>query len=173
MIDEDIIRSFVKGDLSQADILYQRYKDQVYSFFRYRGVPLQDAEDLTIEVFERVFSGASGFDTSRAFRPWFYQIMRNSLTDHFRSSAKKVELDIEEFDFVDEGGVFEEEEYKLLYQSLERLNAEDRELLLSAKFHRFPYAEIAESMSVSESVVKTRIHRTIKKLTSIYNQLMS
>lgn len=172
MIDEEIVRCFGKEDFSQADVIYHRYKHRVFSFFRYRGVSIHDAEDLSIDVFERVLTKAQSFDASRAFRPWFYQIMRNVLTDYFRKSKNKVTVDIDDFDFADEGEIFDQEEYKMLYLSLEKLSSEDRDLLLMAKFHRVPYSEIAESLAVTESAVKTRVHRTIRKLTSIYNKMV-
>ncbi len=173
IIDEEIIGSFGNGDFSKADLLYHKYKDEVFSFFRYRGVITQDAEDMTIEVFERVFSGARGFDTSRPFRPWFYQIARNALTDYFRRNTKRRIVDIDDFDFTDETNEYEQEEYQILYKSLKKLSAEDQDLILMAKFHQFPYSEISQHLSVSESVVKTRVHRIIKKLTSIYNEMMT
>ncbi len=171
MTDEQIMYLIREGESQHASILFDRYERKIYSFFRYMGIIFQDAEDLTVEVFERVIKGAGSFDETRAFRPWLFQIARNRMTDHFRSQAKNSYVGIEQFEFTAEEHDHQlQDQLQKLQQGLIQLDPAERELLLMAKYKGLKYRDISIQMQVSEGVIKTRIHRIIRKLKNIIDQ---
>lgn len=64
--------------------------------------------------------------------------------------------------------VLEKKERKnQLLTALERLSPEEKEIIVLTKFERLKYAEVANMMGLSESAIKVKIHRSVKKLRGI------
>ncbi|MEL7118766.1 MAG: RNA polymerase sigma factor [Bacteroidota bacterium] len=172
MSDELLMLRLVAKDLRAAKLLFDRHHKSVFSFYRYMGVGTEDAEDLTQEVFERVFQSSHSFNTSKAFKPWLYQIMRNRLID-FRRKKKVDLLDVNCIQIKEhESDRYNEQDFKRLQKVLLALPEHERELILLVKYQQIKYAEVAEILGISEGAVKARIHRLIKKITKHFNQIL-
>ena len=76
--DEKLIILAKNGQETAFSALVQRYLSLVYNFsFRYTS-STTDAEDITQEVFIKVWRNLKKFDDSKAFRPWLYKIAKNT-----------------------------------------------------------------------------------------------
>lgn len=171
MTDQKLIANILYKDTISGKILFDRYHKRVYSFYRYMGLSTQDAEDLTQEVFESVFRSINSFKTSRPFKPWLYQIMRNKLVDFRRTTNKTVYLDINDYDFKQiNTSKSKDGDLIRLNKALLELNSHDRELILLIKFQQLSYAEVSTMLSISEGALKTRVHRIIKKLKEYFKK---
>jgi len=172
MTDKEAIKTIKnQGSKPAGMILFNRYEKKVFSFYRYMGLNIEDAEDLTQEVFERVFRFCKSFNLEKPFKPWLYQIMRNRLIDFRRINSKMTCIDINGYDFKETINYgYNEEDYKALNHALSKLENHEKELILLAKFHRLSYAEIATILGISESAIKTKVHRIIKKLTDYFKK---
>jgi len=106
------------------------------------------------------------------FRPWIYRIARNLWLDHLRVAGPKNKNTIEltqSFEAVHSQEMnFTEEDFNQLDRAINLLPEELKELIILSKYQCLRYAEIARIMDISESAVKTRIHRAIKTLREIY-----
>ena len=82
--DKTIIYEYLNGDEKSLEILIQRYLKPIYSFV-YRNVGDQAfAEDITQEVFVKVWKNIKKFDQKRDFKPWIFQIAKNASIDYLR-----------------------------------------------------------------------------------------
>ena len=103
-----------------------------------------------------------------------YRIARNILNDHFSKNKLHNPLKINQLSIV-EGNVLDKIEEKetmtQLHQAIALLNEEDRELIYFSKFQKLKYHEIAPILNISESGVKMRMFRAMKKLKDQYLKL--
>jgi RNA polymerase sigma factor (sigma-70 family) len=88
--DEEIVeRIIITQDISLVEILYQRYADKVYrkclSFVKEEA----SAEDLTHDIFMKLYLNLSSFKQKSKFSTWLYSITYNFCIDHIRKNKKK------------------------------------------------------------------------------------
>lgn len=82
--DMDLISRYMGGDEKALEELIARYLSPVHGFtLRYVG-NVHDAEDLTQEIFLKVWRNIRRFDTTKTFTPWLYRIARNTVFDFFK-----------------------------------------------------------------------------------------
>ena len=82
--DKKLIQQYLKGDSKSLDFLIAKYLKMIYSFV-YKNVGSQsDAEDITQEVFVKVWKNLKKFDQKKSFKPWIFQIAKNTSIDFLR-----------------------------------------------------------------------------------------
>ena len=82
--DKAIIYEYLKGDQRALEFLVKKYIKPIYSFV-YRNVgDVEAAEDITQEVFIRVWKNIRRFDLNKDFKPWIFQIAKNASIDYLR-----------------------------------------------------------------------------------------
>ncbi len=82
--DEQLISLSLKGENAALETLIARYLKLVYYFVFKYVQNRTDAEDITQEVFVKVWRNLRKFDQTKAFRPWLYQIAKNTSLDFFK-----------------------------------------------------------------------------------------
>src|SRR5262249_45454597 len=85
--DEMLVHGVMQGDEAALSTLYRRHVGAIYRFILAQVREVQDAEDLTADPFARMLRGLAGFRGEAAFRNWLYQIARNTVRNHRRSSG--------------------------------------------------------------------------------------
>jgi RNA polymerase sigma factor (sigma-70 family) len=150
---------------------------------------LEDAEDLTQEVFTKVFQSINDFKGNSSLATWIYRITVNQCYENLRKnkrykrSGQNVEIDFAFQNISSETSSNPEEvlvnsEYrKILFSSLEKLADNQRIAFIMQQFEGFTYLEIAEIMELSHSAVESLIFRArqnlIKDLKSVYQNYYS
>lgn len=82
--DAELIRQYLKGDEKSLEFLIKKYLKPIYNFI-YKNVGYQEvAEDITQETFIKVWKNLKKFDQKRDFKPWIFQIAKNTLIDYSR-----------------------------------------------------------------------------------------
>ena len=84
--DAALVSRCQKADLAAFNTLVTRYKDKIYRYvFRMTG-SAEDAEDVTQEVFVRMYTAIGGFRRDASISTWLYRIAGNLCTDSFRKN---------------------------------------------------------------------------------------
>ncbi|MDP2630883.1 MAG: sigma-70 family RNA polymerase sigma factor, partial [Candidatus Uhrbacteria bacterium] len=79
--DNELISSYLSGNEQALESLIQRYLKLIYSFvYRYTG-DAASADDLTQEVFVRVWRNLKRFDQEKSFKTWLFAIAKNAALD--------------------------------------------------------------------------------------------
>lgn len=174
--DEHLMQRVKNGDLDALSPLFEKYHIKLYNFFLRLTRNRDISGDLTQNVFRRIISYRQSYDPQLMFRPWMYQIARNvhlkyvqgnrlQLSDF--SGNEPVEQDnksaIEEMDF--------ETKKRTLYEALDHLDHEQREIIELSRFQGLKYQEIAEITGNSVAAIKVKVHRAMHKLREIYFEL--
>ncbi len=165
--DPVLVAAARDGDLAAFETLVRRHTRTVYAhalrFFGDRSA----AEDVTQEVFVKVYRSLSGFDERARFTTWLFRVTRNACLDEVRSGRRRpIPVDpldspsVQE-DFSDEVALSAAVEH-----AMRGLTPEDRDALAAVALFGLSYAEAAEAMGVPAGTVKSRVFRARRTLAS-------
>ena len=190
-----LVRRCISGDAVAWDEIVQRYHRRIYNIcYRFAGTS-DDAQDLTQEVFIRMYRTLNSYDVGRgAFMTWVTTLTRNLLVDHFRKTKHDRltdSLDATASDHPDamplseripddgpapDSGVQSRETRDAVHQALQKLSPELREAVILRDLQDMDYREIAMVLKVPEGTVKSRINRGRAELARLlqrtYKQVM-
>jgi RNA polymerase sigma factor (sigma-70 family) len=175
--DEEIMEAVKNGDLQQASVLFDRYHKRIYNFLARTTLNRTLAEDLTQNVFLRMIKYRNSYKEGNRFQSWIYQVARNVFADHYQAhknqkSNHSVSVEKVSDTMSDPDETLDQvEREKLLHRSLERLNDEQRELLVLTRFQHMKYEQVAELLDTTVANVKVKVHRAIAKLREHYFEL--
>jgi RNA polymerase sigma-70 factor (ECF subfamily) len=93
--DRQLIENYLKGDEKSLEILIGRHLKPIYNFaYKYAGNP-QEAEDITQEVFVKVWKNLKKFDKQKNFKNWIFPIAKNTAIDFLK---KKKAMQFSDFE---------------------------------------------------------------------------
>jgi RNA polymerase sigma factor (sigma-70 family) len=167
--DLELVKRCLKGEDAAWGALLQTHTHKIYNLcYRFTGRS-EDAEDLTQEVFIKVFRTLKSYDPAQAkFGTWVNRIARNHLVDHYRrtradrmTSTLDEQLPITDHSQgADPASEVESRERRETIQAgLSRLSPDLREAVILRDLQDLDYAEIARILEVPEGTVKSRINR--------------
>lgn len=190
-----LIRRCVSGDAAAWEEIVQRYHRRIYNIcYRFAGSS-DDAQDLTQEVFIKMYRTLGSYDVERgAFMTWVTTMTRNLLVDHFRKHKQDRitdSLDTPPSEHEDATPLSDKIEYKgpapdsrvqsseaqaTVHEALQKLSPELREAVILRDLQDFSYQEVAAVLKVPEGTVKSRINRGRAELARLlqrtYRQVM-
>jgi len=163
--------------LQNATRFSQFYESCHLVVFRYiygmTGGPIQEVEDLTAETFFRAWNKRSQFQGSqRAAVGWLLTIARNLVFDAHRRRKTHPEEELEEnwddhFFFTQpnpEANIEEHEQFRILWQLIQGLSHELREILILRYVLGWQVKEIARWTNSNENAISVSLYRAIKKI---------
>ncbi|GAB3501791.1 RNA polymerase sigma factor [Emticicia fontis] len=172
--DEELVRLYIDTQRNgYFEEIYDRYVDKVYrkclSFVKNEA----QAEDFTHDIFLRVVLKLGSFKEHAKFSTWLYSITYNYCMDQVRQTKKQAEVALDEnFDLADDGDDLElvEMQTQGLKKALQKIDPDERAILLMKYQDDFSIKEISETFKITESAVKMRLMRTKEKLKKIYTE---
>jgi RNA polymerase sigma-70 factor, ECF subfamily len=177
--DYQLVEQCMAGSEAAWEELVRLHTRRVYSVcYRFTGTS-EEAQDLTQEVFLRVFRTLKSFRAGEgSFGVWLNRLTRNLLIDHYRRSRqerKTESLDdqlprIEQSTAVDgraDGMLAGREASELLQAALQKLSPELRETVILRDVEELEYRDIAQVLDVPEGTVKSRLNRGRAELARI------
>lgn len=169
--DTQLVERCLDGDDSSWEDLVKVHTRRVYSIcYRFTGSD-HEAQDLTQEVFLRVFRSLKSFRAGEgSFQVWLTRLTRNLLIDHYR----RTKLDRMSDSIEDQMPMLEEktamsaradgmlagrEASEMLQAALQKLSPDLRETVILRDLEEMEYREIARILNVPEGTVKSRLNR--------------
>jgi len=176
LADDELMRRVRDGELDRLGELFERYQSPLMSFFYRFNWDRQLSEDLVQEVFFRILRFRATFRDGTPFATWMYQIARNVRVDNFRRRRPESAFD-ESFQGPADAAptpaerVESNQEEALLRQALDRLNDDQRELLVLTRFQELKYEQVGQLLDCPAATVKTRVFRAMQELKQVYFEL--
>ncbi len=161
-----ILTQIKKGKVRYFEKIVMAYEHKLYGFIYSIIKDKQYAEDLTQEVFIRVYKHIKDVDPGKSFSAWILTIARNVSYDHIRKHAKVIVVDqidvgIEaspENDYI-------KNEFKSSIDTYVQMLPEHLRILIMHKyFEELSYKEISEKENLEIKTVKWQLHDARKKL---------
>ena len=169
--DFNLVERCLSGDEAAWETLVRNHTRRVFGFcYRFTGKE-SEAQDLTQEVFLRVFRSLKSYRSGEgAFATWLARLSRNLLIDHYRRSKQEraTESIEEQLPMIEEraatsarpeGMLAGREASEMLAAALQKLSPDLREAVILRDLQEMEYREIAEVLKVPEGTVKSRLNR--------------
>jgi RNA polymerase sigma-70 factor, ECF subfamily len=164
-----LIARCLKGDQAAWEQIVRQHWRKVFNL-AYKFVGRHDeAEDLTQDIFLKIFKALHTFDRRANFQTWLISISRNLCIDHYRSVRKERQIvarDVDASELApvsrDRGPLAALEQIDLrqtINRALSALPETLREAVMLRDLQEFSYQEIAARLRLPEGTVKSRINR--------------
>ena len=166
---ETLIQRCLQGDQHAWDLIVRQYWRKVFNV-AYKFVGKHDeAEDLTQDIFLKIFKSLDTFDRRANFQTWLISVSRNLCIDHYRSVRKEretIDRGVDAADLApaspDAGPIAaleQRDRVVLLRQAMAALPETLRTAVLLRDIQELSYQEIADKLRLPEGTVKSRINR--------------
>ncbi|MFL7793440.1 MAG: RNA polymerase sigma factor [Anaerolineae bacterium] len=173
----DLIRRFQRGQPRAFEALYDRFKDYVYrtAFFVTRNS--NEAEDAVQETFLDVLRALPNYDVEgpARFETWLYRVTINRCRSRMRRKRPptadwdEIEEQLERIpethlEHDPENVTLQQERAAMLWQAVDELSEDHRTTIFLRYQQGLSYNEIAETLSISEGTVKSRLYHAHRQL---------
>ena len=170
-----LIPAAAEGDADAFSEIVGRYQKPVYNLcYRLLGNH-GDAEDASQEAFMKAYQALAKYDAQRPFISWLLAITYNQCMDQLRR-RRITWVGLETlFDRSDqqspspELAVEARSEAEGVQEALSTLSAKDRAVVVLRYWYDYSYDEIGETLSLTNSAVKSRLHRARRELMTAWN----
>ena len=175
--DAEIVQAVLDGDVNAFEALVLRYQKKVYNTVLRLAGDCAEAEDLSQEVFLKIFKGLSSFRGESSFSTYIYRVAANTAIDALRRrEAPTVSLSTEneegeEFELAlpDAGPLSVEilesrERRQAIRAAIDALPEHHRAVIVLREMDGMSYQDIAQAMGLTEGTVKSRINRARGRL---------
>jgi RNA polymerase sigma-70 factor (ECF subfamily) len=161
--DFGVLKRAQRGDERAFSLIVRAYETPVFNYVLRLVGDRALAEDLTQEVFLRVFQGLPSFSLRCRFTTWLFQVTKNRVLDELRASERRprssVPLeDIPPLEVLD-APVERVEAIDAVWRAVNELNVDLKMALLLRDIVGLSYAEIADALEVTLATVKWRIFK--------------
>ncbi len=161
------------------------YEKKIYNYCLRMTNCREDAEDLTQEVFVRVYKNLKGFQGNSRLSTWIFRIAHNICIDHFRKSKFTMvslnqpknhedqrEMELPSEDPTPEQEALRKEQQEFLLKSIEKLRPEYKTVIILRDIQHHSYEEIAEILDIPLGTVKSHISRARTALRTAVRPLL-
>ena len=161
--DFGVLRKAQRGDERAFSLIVRAYETPLYNYVLRLVGDRALAEDLTQEIFLRVFQGLPKFSLRSRFTTWMFQVAKNRVLDELRSMERRPRSflsidDLPPLEALDQP--FERlEAIDALWRAVEKLNVDLKMALLLRDIVGMSYNEIADSLEITLATVKWRIFK--------------
>ena len=175
--DQEIIIEYLNGNKEAFTEIVNRYLKVVYNFI-YRLVGNEKtAEDITQEVFLKIWKNIQKFDLEKSFKTWIFSIAKNTCVDYLR---KRKDIPMSFFDDLNGDNVVEDnlidsepkadqvsiliENKKQVDMAISGLSMVQKEVIIMKYVNEMSLSEVAEIMDIPKDTVKSHYRRALIKM---------
>lgn len=175
--DFQLVEAFRKGDEKAFEEIVRRYQRQVANIIYLTLGNRQEVDDLSQEVFIRVYRSLGRFQFDASLYSWIYRIAVNLCIDEVRRRKIRKAVSLEFFTENRLEGekrskerptasddVLREEKKKVVVDALQKLSPVHRTVIVLREYEDMSYEEIAKTLHISTQAVKSRIFRAREEL---------
>src|SRR5215216_6007058 len=161
--DLGVLRKAQRGDERAFTLIVRTYEGPVFNYVLRLVGDRSLAEDLTQEVFLRVFQGLPKFSLRSKFTTWLFQVTKNRVLDELRASERRPRLSVALEDAppleVVDAPLERVEAMDAVWRSVAGLTPDLKMALLLRDIVGLSYTEIADSLEITLATVKWRIYK--------------
>lgn len=174
--DEDLMLLCQKGELLPFEVLYERYSKRIMNYIYGLVNDYRQTENLTQEVFLRIFKYAETYKHPQKFSTWLFALARNLCRSYMRKTMKKSgkvsldKIDYNRFEKPEDAAdtphsrIENAEHREQIRRAVAELPAIYREVIFLYFFDNFSYNEISEIVGLGQSTLRSRMYYGLRKL---------
>lgn len=173
-MDIEIVEKVLKGDMDAFSQIIDKYEKMVYNLAYRIFNNTSDAEDMTQEIFIKIYKNIYKCEGKQSIKAWVYTIAYNTCIDEVRKRKGKnnISLDMEiegeensfslnipSNEYTPESALLEKEGLLEIEQAINSLNEVNKTLIFLRDIKGLSYNEISEIMQLNIGTVKSRLNR--------------
>jgi len=175
--DFQLVEAFRKGDEKAFEEIVRRYQRQVANIIYLTLGNREEVDDLSQEVFIRVYRSLGRFQFDASLYSWIYRIVVNLCIDEVRRKKIRKAVSLEFFTerrlegekrskehATASDDMLKEEKKRIIVDALQRLSPVHRTVIVLREYEDMSYEEIAKTLHISAQAVKSRIFRAREEL---------
>lgn len=166
---DTLIQSCLSGDQTAWEDIVRQHRRKVFNVaYKFTGRH-DEAEDLTQDVFLKIFKSLHTFDRRANFQTWLISVSRNLCIDHYRSVRKEretIDRGVDAADLTPAApgqsalqALEQRDRVELLRKAMAELAPSLRTAVMLRDIQELSYQEIADHLQLPEGTVKSRINR--------------
>lgn len=164
---KETIKKCLEGHQGAWEMLVNAYSKRIFNLAYQFGGSYQAAEDLTQDIFLKLYHTLSKYDYKKSFDGWILTLARNFLIDHYRKHKleKQKRNEFQDYNLSSgpetepESHLHRSEAQEVVWAGLKTLSPEVRMVLILRDIQGKKYDEIAEIMELPLGTVKSRVNR--------------
>ena len=177
MEDSDItlVERFQHGDVAAFESLVLKYQNKVYDIIYHYTHDVEDAYDLSQEVFERAFKSLGGFKRKSSFYTWLYRIAINACIDYGRKWSRLQVFPVEDWSSLRDSliagsgnspaeTVLVQELSQQITRAIDQLPPKQRAVFIMKRLDGMSLEEIAQVLGRKVGTVKAHLSHATHKL---------
>jgi RNA polymerase sigma-70 factor (ECF subfamily) len=180
LTDAEVMLRVKAGDESAFEYLVQKYRRAMVGFMYRMSHNAAAAEDLSQEVFLRVYRSRAGYEASAKFTTWLYRIATNLAVNYARDTRNErpekmasldepdqetgTTMDVADSSLTVEEAILRRERMAAIRAKVQALPERQRLAVLMHKYQQMDYKQIAEVLKLSESATKSLLFRAYETL---------
>lgn len=178
MQDNNLVKECLDGNEGAWRMLVNAYSKRIFNMAYQFAGSYEEAEDLTQDIFLKLYGVLSKYDFKKDFSAWFLTLSKNYLIDQYRKTKweKKTRDEFDDHflasgaDENPETGLVKLESKKTVWSALNSLPSEIRMTVILRDIQGKSYEEVAEIMSLPLGTIKSRINRGRLQLAKILKE---
>lgn len=164
---------------NKIEDIYIKYKDLVFYYFNIKLNDRAVSEELTQEVFLKVYKSLHKYRGEASVKNWVLSIAKNEMANYFRKNSKVIVDELkDEHVVINQNRLENPQEYiedkenlKLAFQIMDKLTQEQREVLILFDIKQLSYKDIQKRLNWSLPKVKVTLYRARIKYRQLYRMV--
>lgn len=180
--DVEMVKAVIAGDATAYRGLVEKYQGRVYGMVYGMVRNREDARDITQDAFVKAYNKLDTFRIESSFYTWLYKVAMNQAIDFLRKQKRRGAGEFDEGIAQRDGtgavsqvhhvdsprkAVERKQLYTAIMDALEKLPADQKQVVLLRELEGLSYKEIAEVMGIAEGTVMSRLFYARKKLQTL------
>lgn len=170
MGEYQLIQAVATGDKQAFEKLYRSFSDKVYNIALSYSKNVEDAEEITQDVFLKMYRNAASFNNNSSLSTWVYRIVVNTSLNYLKKKNrftlfKSAYTDTESIEFNHPGVQLEQKENaKLLFKGIDCLPDRQKTAFILSYIEWLPRQEVADIMGISLKSAESLLQRAKQTL---------
>jgi RNA polymerase sigma-70 factor (ECF subfamily) len=170
MLDDTDIKELARSNRAAADdMVIRKYRQPLFQHASYILKNYEEAIDVAQEVFIKALREKRLYDAEFKIKAWLYRVTRNLCFNMVRDRRRRTAIldsmpKKRKDDAVQDVMVFRSEQQQAMFEALQRLTENHREILQLRYYQDLSYAEISETLDIALGTVMSRLSRAKRRL---------
>jgi RNA polymerase sigma-70 factor, ECF subfamily len=169
---QELIDEILAGETDLFAQIVDSYHRQILVYcLRMLNFHQENAQDVTMQVFTKVYLNLASYNSNQKFNSWIYRIAHNEAVNFIKKNSRQWTVELTDFIPVFTGTNDNQFDSKVLEDILTKLKPDDRDILVLFYLQELSLKEIGDVLKLTDNTVAQRLRRARKRAQDIAKQI--